>query len=380
MEPSVPDRLRGERDRAPMWSDNSASLSKGHCDMSIDRRRFLVHSAVWLTAGGGASLAWSQDGRYAPAPELMRPGTVKAIQEGLDYLAARQDSDGSFRGDLYRRNVAVVSLAGLAFMANGSTPGRGRYGNEINRAVTYVLEHVQESGYIYAAGSASHGPMYGHGFATLFLAEVYGMWPDSEVRDKLVKAVRLIVDTQNDEGGWRYQPVRHEADISVTICQVMALRAARNAGVYVANETIDRCTAYVKQCQNPDGGFAYMLPGGESAFARTAAGVVALYSAGIYEGEEIRRGLDYLVQHLPTPDSVDFENNFFYGHYYAVQAMWHARGDYWRRWYPAIRDTLMARRQDDGSWADQQICPEYSTAMACLILQMPNNYLPIFQR
>ncbi len=81
------------------------------------------------------------------------------------------------------------------------------------------------------------------------------------------KAVRLIVDTQNDEGGWRYQPERREADISVTICQVMALRAARNAGVYVSNETIDRCTAYVKQCQNSDGGFAYMLPGWRECFS-----------------------------------------------------------------------------------------------------------------
>lgn len=348
---------------------------------SIDRRRFLGGSAAWVVAlGGGASFCRAQDQRRESAPELMRPATEKAIRQGLDYLAARQGTDGSFRGDLYRRNVAVVSLAGLAFMANGSVPGRGRYGKEISRAVTYVLEHAQESGYIYAAGSTSHGPMYGHGFATLFLAEVYGTWPDSEVRDKLVKAVRLIVDTQNDEGGWRYQPERNEADISVTICQVMALRAARNAGVYVANETIDRCTDYVKQCQNSDGGFAYMLPGGESAFARTAAGVVALYSAGIYEGDEIRRGLDYLAQHSPTAESMSIESNFFYGHYYAVQAMWHAGGDYWRNWYPAIRKTLLARRKEDGSWFAQQICPEYGTAMACLILQMPNNYLPIFQR
>jgi prenyltransferase beta subunit len=312
--------------------------------------------------------------------DLMTRDTVKAIRQGLDYLASRQNPDGSFRGDLYRRNVAVISLAGLAFMANGSVPGRGRYGRAIERAVSYVLKHAQDSGYIYAAAGASHGPMYGHGFATLFLAEIYGTMSEGEVRDKLVKAVRLICDTQNDEGGWRYYPDRREADISVTICQVMALRAARNAGVYVANETIERCTAYVKKCQNADGGFAYMLPGGESAFARTAAGVVALNSAGIYEGDEIRRALDYLLQRRPTPDSAGIESNFYYGHYYAAQAMWQAGGDYWKRWYPAIRDTLLARRRDDGSWFAQQICPEYYTAMACLVLQMPNNYLPILQR
>ena len=114
-------------------------------------------------------------------------------------------------------------------------------------------------------------------------------------------------------------------------------------------------------------------------FPRSAAGVVALYSAGIYDGEEIRRGLEYLRQFVPHPSAHPLEDHFFYGHYYAVQAMWHSGADDWRRWYPAIRDTLLARRRDDGSWFDQ-ICPEYGTAMACLILQMPQNYLPIFQR
>ncbi len=85
------------------------------------------------------------------------------------------------------------------------------------------------------------------------------------------------------------------------------------------------------------------------------------------------------MQRIPDSDSLNIENHFFYGHYYAVQAMWQAGGDYWRRWYPAIHDVLLARRKEDGSWFDQ-ICPEYGTAMACLILQMPNNYLPIFQR
>ena len=84
------------------------------------------------------------------------------------------------------------------------------------------------------------GPMYEHGFATLFLAEVYGMSPRDDMRDKLARAVDLIVRTQNAEGGWRYQPRREDADISVTICQVMALRAARNAGLKVPNETVDR--------------------------------------------------------------------------------------------------------------------------------------------
>ena len=62
-----------------------------------------------------------------------------------------------------------------------------------------------------------------------------------EIREKLQKAVRLIINTQNNEGGWRYQPVRADADLSVTICQINALRAARNAGIFVPKETVDAC-------------------------------------------------------------------------------------------------------------------------------------------
>jgi hypothetical protein len=225
--------------------------------------------------------------------------------------------------------------------------------------------------------------MYGHGFATMFLAEVYGMTMRGELREKLETAVELIVSTQNKEGGWRYQPIRDQADISVTICQVMALRAAKNAGLYVPRETIDRCVDYVKRSQNADGGFMYMLQtGGQSQFPRSAAGIVALFSAGVYEGPEVEKGLKYLVQFLPRDEEyVSRENysHYFYGQYYAAQAMWHAGGENWNRWYPRIRDILIAHQREDGSWMDN-ICSEYATAMACIILQIPNNYLPIFQR
>jgi len=106
---------------------------------------------------------------------------------------------------------------------------------------------------------------------------------------------------------------------------------------------------------------------------------VALYSAGVYEGPEIERGLAYLGQFLPRGEAIGTDGHFFYGHYYAVQAMWQAGGEQWDRWYPAIRDVLVSRQQENGSWADP-VCFEYGTAMATIILQMPDNSVPIFQR
>src|SRR4051812_21950437 len=306
-----------------------------------------------------------------------------AVEKGLKYLASRQQEDGAFATSGYGRNAAVIALSGMTWLASGSTPGRGPYGENVGRVTDYLLNHCEQSGFISVEGAQSHGPMYEHGFATLFLAEVYGMSAREDLRDKLSQAVELIVRTQNVEGGWRYQPRREDADISVTICQVMALRAARNAGLKVPTATVDKCIDYVKRSQNADGGFRYMLQGpASSEFPRSAAGVVALHSAGIYEGREVERGLAFLDQFLPRGGSGAgqlAEGHFFYGHYYAMQAMWQADGERWARWYPAVRDLLVGRQQPEGAWMDP-VSSEYGTAMATIILQMPDNSVPIFQR
>jgi len=344
----------------------------------ITRRIFLLATSSVALAG---RRGWCADaaGPEKTAADLISPAADDAIHRGLAFLAQRQQADGAFGGGGYSRNVAVCSLAGLAFMSAGSTPGRGKFGRHVRRCLDYILKHTKESGFIAAEKSSSHGPMYGHGFATLFLAEAYGMSMREQLRDKLRRAVELIVSTQNSDGGWRYQPTANDADLSVTVCQVMALRAARNAGIHVPLETIERSIEYVKRSQNPDGGFMYMIQGGQSAFPRSAAAIVALYSAGIYEGPVIENALQYLDQFVPRQATFNRESHFFYGHYYAVQAMWHTGGARWAKWYPAIRDALLTRQRDDGSWMDS-ICQEYGTAMATIILQMPNNYLPIFQR
>jgi hypothetical protein len=323
------------------------------------------------------------ESRRGDVPEgtdlLMTEATDKAIEHGLGWLARSQNADGSFGGGTYRGNIAVTSLAGLAFMASGSSPGRGPFGAHIDKALVYVMDNTSQSGFIAVAASSTHGPMYSHGFGTLFLAEAYGMTHRPEIREKLQKAVRLIIDSQNIEGGWRYQPVRRDADLSVTICQINALRAARNAGLYVPNETVKACIGYVKRSQNHDGGFRYMLQGGASAFPRSAAGVVALQSAGEYDSKEVRDGIGYLRQYIREIKLGNRYSHYYYGHYYAAQAMWLRGGLEWAEWYPAIRDELLKRQTTSGFWTDT-ICPEYGTAMALIILQIPNNFLPIFQR
>ncbi len=314
------------------------------------------------------------------------PELDRAVERGLAALAAAQAPDGSWDGGgRYGRHVGITGLAALAFMADGHLPGRGRYGQNVQRALDFVLANATETGLL--AADTSHGPMYGHGFAALFLGELFGMTAggadtaqSARLHETIVKSVRLIIQSQNPEGGWRYNPVPFDADISVTICQIMALRAARNAGIEVPRSTIDRAVEYVRQCQNPDGGFKYQLTSGGSAWPRSAAGVASLYYAGIYEDDAIDRGLDYLVQSaMPGPRSRPGAH-YFYGHYYAVQTMYLAGGERWAIWWPAIRDELIARQGENGLWDDTHAGSSYGTAMALIILQMPKRYLPIFQK
>jgi hypothetical protein len=259
---------------------------------------------VMFAAGALGAVAAPASGQEGAANNALEdeitPELDGAVNRGLAWLAREQHEDGSFGEGGWGRNVAVTSLAALAFMADGHLPGRGEYGQVVEGALRYVMESTSESGLL--AGEGAPSPMYGHGFAALFLGEIYGMTgggPDTaqaaRLHETLVKAVRLIERSQNPQGGWRYNPVPTDADVSVTICQVMALRSARSAGVEVSKEVIDKAIEYGQRSQNPDGGFRYQMDrGGPSAWPRSAAGVATLFYAGVYEDETIDRGLEYL--------------------------------------------------------------------------------------
>lgn len=313
------------------------------------------------------------------------PECKVAVEKGLAWLAKNQtraSGEGGRGGGFgYSNNIAITALSGLAFMEAGNLPGQGKYGREVKRCMEFVLQNCQDSGLI--VSDVSQGPMYGHGFATLFLGEIYGMTHDETVKEKLERAVRLIERSQNPEGGWRYQPVPADADISVTICQVMALRSAREAGIKVDKGVVDRAIAYVLKCQNPDGGFSYMSGQsgfGGSGFARSAAGCCALYYSGVFEGDNLKKGLDYIKNSGGPGAGGGFRGgdgqHYFYGYYYATQAMFLAGGDYWASFYPNIRDELIQRQTSD-HWSGE-VSEDYCTAMALIIIQMPNRYLPVF--
>lgn len=361
----------------------------------MNRRSFLNTAAAvggGIVAAGPASLNACLLPDDKPTAlgvaDLVTPATATAIKQGLGYLVKKQVREGRYAGAFgvagYPSGVAIASLAGLAFMCSGSTPLDGKYSSNIRRCTEYVLRCCRETGYIAAQNESHSSNMYGHGYAMLFLSQVYGMGMNNAVKKKLAKAIELTCKIQNHEGGWRYQPRKHDADLSITICQIMALRAAHSAGFEVSNEVRERTLKYVEGCQNANGSFNYLRRGGRQTVALAAAGVVSYYSAGIYEGERIDKALKWIFDRRPghADRRVVSPMNYYYAHYYAVQAMWHAQiqaPHYWNVWYPAIRDELINERMTQpGVWPDQRVGPEFGTAMSCIILQMPFNYVPVF--
>jgi len=319
--------------------------------------------------------------------DRMSPEMQAAVDRGLAYLAKAQNADGSFDKD--GRYIGVAASCTLAFMAYGHAPGSGKYGTVVAKGIQYLLNNAQPDGLLYRPGVGPH-PMYHHGLACMTLAEAWGITGDRRVRDALRKAIDLIVSSQNNEGGWRYEPKPKDADLSVTVIQLMALRAAKDAGLEVPKETIDAGLEYVKRCHNAkgagkDGGFAYM-PNGGSGWARTGAGITSLQVAGNYRATEVLEGIEFLLATEPvgTDRKIDDMGWYYYGGYYGTMGMYQAQslGSFgkraWDRWYSAFTADLLKRQEKDGSWKGKH--EPYPTALALQILAIPYRYLPVYQR
>ena len=334
-------------------------------------------------------------------PDMVDARTVSGIKKGLKYLADTQRQNGSWLSAGRHGNypVAMTSLAGTALLASGSTPEEGPYSKNVKKAMNYLLRvaRMHNDGLIAGPGMESRS-MYGHGFSMLFLAQCYGMQksPDRarDIKDVLEKAAELTTKAQSNPGkkfgGWIYGPTGQGDEGSVTVTQLQALRACRNAGLKVNKKTIERAVAYLKHCQQADGGICYSARSrGSSRPAISAAGIACFYAAGVYdrvaggesgkEAQMVGRLVDYVKKH------VSVENNrgghYFYTHFYLAQAYYQRGGGDWKAYYPRIRDKMLSTQNTlDGSWQGDHVGTVYGTALALTILQLPYGHLPVYQR
>ena len=301
---------------------------------------------------------------------VMTPDAKKSVEKALAWLKSTQETNGSWSG-----SMANTSFALLAFMSYGNVPNQGLYGTEVSKGVRFLLSQVRSDGYLAGRG----GNMYSHGIATLALSQAYGMTGDENVRKVLDRAVKLIIKTQNREGGWRYNPAPNDADISATIMQVMALRGAKDGGIHVPNETLAQAVKYIGSCRDPrSGGYCYQAGrNNDPGFARTAAGVCVLQLSGDYDAKEIAQAVEYM-------DKSEYDrSHYWYGHYYAAHAYHQVGGEKWAKYYESMTTLLLKEQDTNGSWRRPDRGGHndltYRTAISILVLTVPANYLPIYQ-
>ena len=338
-----------------------------------------------LAAGVGLPAARAQ----TVLPRHVTADTARAIDRGLLYLRRTQNPNGSWGARGYGSNYPVVmtSLAGLAFMAHGDTPFRGKYATQVKKALDFVLKNAENrirqrpnAKEALIAGAARS--MYGHGFGMLFLAQAYGMCDvpvyQERIKRVLEKAIVLTARSQSTRGGWLYTPDSKGDEGSVTVTQVQALRACRNAGIKVPKKTIDQAVKYIENSAQPDGGIAYRVGMRGSRPAISAAAVAVLYNAGRYDSTYAKRGLAYSIKHNPIEGR---SGHYFYAQFYMAQATYTAGDKYFDDYYPKMREKLLKiQNKGDGSWVGDSVGTVYGTAIACMILQLPYNTLPIMQR
>ena len=145
--------------------------------------------------------------------------------------------------------------------------------------------------------------MYNHGFATLALAEAYGLTNDLRLGPALEKASKLIVSSQksNSKGGWRYSPESQDADSTISGAQLVALFAARNAGIKVPEEAIEKGKAFLLSCQDSNGGFGYTAASGAN-LPRSAIGSLILSLAKETNTDAYRNSVDFLKKNSQFGD------------------------------------------------------------------------------
>jgi hypothetical protein len=316
------------------------------------------------------------------------PEAATAIRRALDFLATQQAKDGSFTGQGTQYRAAMTGLAGLAFLSAGHTAGRGKHAKVVEKAIESLLK-IQDKEGCYADDTAGGRSMHGHGYALHFMAEAYGMTDNPDLARKLRKSVtegvRLTARCQATEGGWYYQPEssnQHEGSITVT--QVQALWAARQAGINVPQKTIDKGIGYMKKSQQPDGGICYRLGMPGSRPALSAAGVMVFCGLGQRESRESAKAIGYMRKNITGVKGrgmIGMGSGFdHYATFYLGQALYQAGDPDWSQHYPKLRDEILKQQnKSTGGW-DSNYGPVFGTACYTLVLAIPYQYLPTFQR
>jgi hypothetical protein len=373
---------------------------------------------LFLVAGSVAVLlSGPEPARSEDIPEEFRD----LVRRGLNWMAKEQAPDGHWEAFGGQYPITMTGLGGMSLLMEGSTVREGKYKDRIKKARDYLLSKVQQGGKQDGMIGNPNTPgesgryVYGHGFALMFLACAFGDEEDGEVRRKMEDALvrasqfshnaqtrRKARDGKTDIGGWGYVSAAEGNNFdegSVTITQVQALRAARNAGIKVPPEAIPMAVAYLKESTNQQGGVIYSLgqgAGGDGRPALTAAAISCGFSAGDYNSPLVKSWFSFCKERIPLLGAGRLGHDE-YTHYYYAQAMYMLGDEGWKKLFPNdktpltwskyrkdtfdyLQRTVVKEGNDHGYWTGGHVGPCFITAVHLTILQLDKAALPIYQR
>lgn len=329
----------------------------------------------------------------------------QSVDRGLEFLSQHQNPDGSFDAPPLGQ-PAVTCFTVMAFLARGHVPGQGPYGQQLSRAIDYVLSKQQPNGLFCDLPKGRQWNIFGayhHPISGLMLGEVYGM-TQSPQHERIRKAIELALAysrerqtahtvPENERGGWRYLMLDQcNADLSSTAWQLMFYRSAKNAEFDVPQHYVDEAIAFVKRCYEPrTGTFTYGLTGyrrAQRSRSMAGAGIVSLSLAGEHRSEMALKTANYVLSHRFdkfNQGSLTREDRYYYGAYYCSQAMFQLGGEHWQEFYPGLLQTFSENQLENGAFPreanqDEHLGFCYSTSFAILALTPPYQLLPIYQR
>jgi hypothetical protein len=354
--------------------------------------------------------------------DALSPAKWRQMEESVDralaWLASRQQADGSFP-TAASGQPAVTSLCVLALLSRGHQPGAGPYGEQVNRAIDFVLSCQLEDGLLcqqvpgptWQRREPSHTAPYNHAIDGLMLGEAYGQVTGeraARIKTAIEKALVFTRQLQtrpkppSDQGGWRYFRLQSDtatdSDLSVTAWQLMFLRSARNAEFQVPAQQIEEAMGFVRRCWDPGlGMFAYAFshegldyaltgPRYSASRGMTGAGIVSLSMGGQHQTPKALAAGNWLLAHpFRSPGELTGGYDMFiYSTYYCSQAAAQLGGRYWEQIFSRIVEVLLGYQSGDGSWpAEANLVAfgdEMTTAFAVLSLTPAYQLLPVYQR
>ncbi len=337
---------------------------------------FLLIACAWLSASRAvAQVPGARSGEVVPRD------VREMYDRGLAFLAKTQTENGDWNGG-NEQGAGCTGLGLMAFLASGEDPNFGQYSNHIRKALRSIVQSQDGTTGIIGQG------MYHHGFGMLALAEAYGavderqLWPDKKAPRSLGQALELAVrgavtsQKKNPLGAWRYSPDGTDADTSVSGAVLVGLLAARNAGIEVADESIDKAISYYKSMTSKSGQVAYAGIGGfDESLARISIGTLVYAVARRKDLPEFKATLGYLTKNLEQAPNFYTE----YVRYYQAQALFQGDVAAWEKWNKLLIRQLKQAQQADGSFTGQ-FGPPVSTSMSLLALAVNFRFLPIYER